>query len=192
MTDINGNYSNSDALLKKLQMKGLMEEKKEETETTPAQEGEEETTLDPAYSENNEGSLQSLDYQAVLNSSFISKNKIKTEANAGEFKTYNLSGNGKSSGKLTKLKVNNKTVWVKGTGTFDIAVDGNNIIIKATSTSSSITFSTNQDLNYIVEKSDKAPNKKFNLTTGSGNDNVIIKEGAVVGGDHVYRQRKAL
>ena len=61
---------------------------------------------------------------------------------------------------------------------FELAVDGNKVVVRATSNSSSITFSNTKDINVTVEKSTKAPNKTFSLTTGKGNDTIIIAEGA--------------
>ena len=156
MTNVNGNnYANSEALLKRLQMKNLLDgQAKQAAEKTGEQ--KEETAPTVEFKENNQGSLDTLDYQALMNSSLVQNMKTS----AGQFKTYTLSSKG-----LKVLKVGNKEVLVKGTGSFDIAINGNSITIKAGKHASNISFESKSGLNIIVKKSDKYPNTKFNLTT---------------------------
>ncbi len=170
MTNVNGNnYANSEALLKRLQMKNLMDEKKEDVQKHP--EGKEETTTQqPTCSENNAGAMQALDYQALMNSTLVQNMKV----NNAKFTPYTLNSSG------TTFNINGEDVLVTGKGSFDIAIEGNNVVIKAGKGASSITFNNTQDLNITVEKSTKDSSASFNLTTGAGNDTVVVKEGAIV------------
>ncbi len=172
MTDINNNYS--DGLLKRLHLKGLTDGRKEQTETKPEEQQEEKPQVKPEYKEDNAGSMQALDYQAIMNSSLVKNTKIEN-AN-GKF------GEPIDLNTTKSIKINGEDVSISGSGKFYIAVEGNNVVIQATSTSSSIKFNNTADLdlNITVEKSAKAPNKVFALTTGSGNDTIIINEGAKI------------
>ncbi len=166
MSGINNNYSNSEALLKRLQMKNLMDGKKEEVQEL--QQGEQQE-VHPAStcSENNAGSLQALDYQALLNSTLVKNTKVQNV----KFNTYTLSSNNPA-----EIEINGEKIAVTGKGCFEIAIENNNVIIKAGKNASSIKFNNTKDLNITVEKSNAA----FNLTTGAGNDTVIVAEGAKV------------
>ncbi len=165
----NNNYS--DELIKRLQMKGLMEGKKEEPETQPEEQEEEQNAPKPTCSENNEGSLQALDYMAMMNLTFMQNSKKAAEEG---FTLLPNNSDGKS------VTINDEEVLVITTGEFYIAVDGNNIVIKAGKNASSIEFVNSGDLNITVEKSAVTPAKEFNLKTGSGNDTIVVADGAKV------------
>ena len=135
MTNIN-NYSNSEELIKRLQMKGLLDEKNKETQEQQAEVEEETTTPQNVCSENNTGSLELLDYQALMNSTLVQNMKI----NDAKFTTYSLTSEG------TTININGEDVLVKGSGNFEIAIEGNNVVIKAGKNASSIKFNNSKDL----------------------------------------------
>ena len=64
-------------------MKNMMDGKKEVTQAAHEQENGEDTTPKPTCSENNAGSMQALDYQALMNSTLVKKwmNKHTWKAN---------------------------------------------------------------------------------------------------------------
>ena len=161
MDKITNNYTVSEALLKRLQMKGLLDGQSNQTKG----DNNDNNTPQSTHANDVQGSLQTLDYQALMNSTLVQNTKIQDV----QFQTYKLTSAG------TKILINGEEVLVKGSGEFEIAIKDNNVIIRSTKNSSSIQFKNTKDLNITVEEGAK---KAFTLITGNGNDTVIVAKGA--------------
>ena len=123
------------------------------------------------YKENNEESMQTLDYQAAMNSLLINNVANKTDT-----KTYTL----KSTAKTT-IMVNGKKVTVTASGatskkTIKITVDNEGKINIENNGATGITFSTTENLQINISKS----TANFSLIGGSGNDIITVQEGVKI------------